>query len=158
MPIASWDLRLQIDFHHLSIKLNTSYTVRIQGHSTVVAMEAPTRDIQLPLLEYLREELDASTLQYHSPPTPLVGGYGTHLFTFQLTHAPKALSHRLVLRLFHKSYPKGQAYLEGTAHRVLVDAGYPVPPVYVIGEDPTILGDEFIVMAFMSGKPLLDAC
>jgi hypothetical protein len=107
-------------------------------------------DIATPLLQYLRDEHDTQSLQYRSPPTPLTGGYESHLYVFQLDHVSEELSKPLVLRLFH------QAYLEGTAHNILVEAGYPVPPVSAICSDPSILGDEFIIMAFMPGKLLLD--
>jgi len=113
-------------------------------------------DIATPLLQYLRDEHDNQSLQYRSPPMPLTGGYGTHLYVFQLEHVSEELSKPLVLRLFHQAYPHGQAYLEGTAHNILVEAGYPAPPVSAICSDPSILGDEFIIMAFMPGKLLMD--
>ena len=109
------------------------------------------------LLTYLRNELNNQSVQYRSFPTPLTGGYGSYMYKFQLNEVSDELSSPLVLRLFLKYYPAGQAQLEGLAQNAIADAGYPAPPVYFINSDPTILGGEFIIMKFMPGQMMMDA-
>jgi len=109
------------------------------------------------LITYLRKELRDQSMQYRSPPTSLTGGFATHLFKFQLKDMSEEFSKPLVLRLYPKSYPAGQANLEGLIHNALSKAGYPAPPVYFICSDTTILGGEFLIMKFMSSEGMMDA-
>jgi aminoglycoside phosphotransferase (APT) family kinase protein len=113
-------------------------------------------DIAQPLLQYLQQAFENTSLQYHTPPTPLTGGYSSQLFTFQL-ETTGALAKPLVLRVFPaNSFPQGQAFIEGEIQNILHAQGYPTAPVHSICEDPEILGDEFIIMQFMPGKWMKD--
>lgn len=114
-------------------------------------------DLADKLLTYLRNELNDQSVQYHFFPTPLIGGYGSYMYKFRLNEDSDELSTPLVLRLYLKYYPAGQAQLEGLAQNALSEAGYPAPPVYFINSDPTILGGEFIIMKFMPGQMMMDA-
>jgi aminoglycoside phosphotransferase (APT) family kinase protein len=109
------------------------------------------------LINYLRKELCNQSVQYGSPPTPLTGGFTTSLFKFQLKDVSEELSKPLVLRLYPKTYPAGQANLEGLAQNALSDVGYPAPNVYFICSDTTILGGEFIIMKFIPGEMMMNA-
>jgi len=109
------------------------------------------------LLMYLRNELRNQSIQYSSPPTPLTGGYVTNLYKFQLKDVSEELSKPLVLRLYPKSHPAGQAFVEGNAQNVLFNASYPAPRVFFICSDTTVLGEEFIIMEFMPGEMMMHA-
>lgn len=110
-----------------------------------------------PLLDYLRDELDNHTLQYHSSPTLLQGGYANQLFLFQLTGSSDISSHKLVLRLLSPRAQVGQASIEGTVQQVLHHRQFPTPSVFAICDDPTILGGAFIVMGYAIGELMLQA-
>jgi aminoglycoside phosphotransferase (APT) family kinase protein len=109
------------------------------------------------LLNYLRKELRNQAMKYSSPPTSLTSGFTTHMYKFQLNEVPDEVSKPLVLRLYPKTFPPGQANLEGLAQNALSDAGYPAPRVFFICSDTTILGGEFIIMKFMPGEMMMNS-
>jgi aminoglycoside phosphotransferase (APT) family kinase protein len=104
------------------------------------------------LLAYLRNELLDPLVDYRSPLTPLKGGYTTALYRFQLQNVSEELSKPLVLRLYPPLVHAGRADFEGVVQNALATTGYPVPRVFFISMDRTILGGEFIIMAFMLGE------
>lgn len=114
-------------------------------------------DIATPLLRYLQNAFDISSVRYKVPPTPLSGGYSSQLFKFQLDTSG-ALAVPLVIRLYTSNvFPPGQAFIEGEIQNLVFSEGYPAPPVHSICEDATVLGHEFIIMRFMPGEMMIKA-
>jgi hypothetical protein len=109
-------------------------------------------DIADPLLHFLQQAFNYTSLQYHTPPTPLTGGFSSFLFKFQLDTAGH-LSKPLVIRMYPTiSFPPGQAFREGEIQNLLLSEGYPTAPVLSICEDATVLGYEFITRARTPAK------
>jgi aminoglycoside phosphotransferase (APT) family kinase protein len=114
-------------------------------------------DIADPLLQYIHQAFDDTSLQYHTPPTPLTGGFSSSLFKFQL-NATGLLAQPLVIRVYPSiSFPPGQAFREGEIQNLLLSEGYPTAPTLSICEDVTVLGHEFIIMQFMPGEMMINA-
>jgi aminoglycoside phosphotransferase (APT) family kinase protein len=116
--------------------------------------EKTEQTIHENLLKYLSNELNDSSITYKIPPTQITGGQVTDMYKFQVGHVPDHLKIPLVLRIFPKSIRKGHATKEGIVQNALKKVGYPVPSVFFICEDDSILDSEFIIMEFMSGKTL----
>jgi aminoglycoside phosphotransferase (APT) family kinase protein len=120
-----------------------------------MAHEQP--NIGAPLLQFLQTAFEDYSLRYTSPPTPLIGGYSSYLYKFQV-NSTGPLANPLVIRLCPSgTFPPGQAFIEGEIQNLLAAEGYPTAPVYSICEDPTTLGHEFLIMRFMPGERMLTA-
>lgn len=109
------------------------------------------------LITYLRDEIRDSTIDYASPLTPLKGGFETFMFSFKLKNVDEELNQTLVLRIFPEHYGPKNAVWEGTIQNTLANEGYPVPKVHLICTDKSILSGAFIIMEFLSGKPMMTA-
>jgi len=110
--------------------------------------------VQEQLLKYFSNELKDSSITYNKAPTQLTGGQVTKMYKFHLNHVPDHLNIPLVIRIFPISLRRGHAIKEGMVQNALKEAGYPVPRVFFIGEEPSIFDTEFIIMEFMPGEPL----
>lgn len=108
------------------------------------------------LLVYLRREWRLPLLEYQSLPKPIVGGFETSIFEFQLRGASGDLSGRLILRLFRGGYEAGRALRESVVQNTVSATGYPAPRVFLTCLDESVLGGEFNVMEKMPGKPMLE--
>lgn len=108
------------------------------------------------LLEHLRAALPAPGLTYAEPPAPISGGYDTKIFGFRLSGAPAPFSVPLILRVLANHYPPARALSERATQNAVAGLGYPAPRVLLASADPTILGDAFLVMERLAGRPLLD--
>ena len=106
------------------------------------------------LLSFLREEIDDAKIVYELPPSQLQGGYDTSVFHFKLKNVHPSLSGPLVLRVFRESHPPKQAIIESGIHNSLVDQGFPVPYVFYASIDDKYLGNQFLIMDFLTGALL----
>ena len=106
------------------------------------------------LLFFLREQIGDSQIDYEIPPSQLQGGFDTSIFQFKLKNIQPSLSEYLVLRLFRKSHPRKQAIKESVIHNSLVDQGFLVPYVYYAYIDDNYLGNQFLIMDFLTGALL----
>ena len=106
------------------------------------------------LLSFLSEELSDTKVDYEIPPSQLQGGYDTSIFQFKLKNVQASLSGPLVLRVFRKSHPPKQAIMESVIHNSLVDQGFLVPYVYYACIDDKYLGNQFLIMDFLTGALL----
>ena len=106
------------------------------------------------LLSFLREEIDDAKIVYELPPSQLQGGYDTSVFHFKLKNVHPSLSGPLVLRVFRESHPPKQAIIESGIHNSLVDQGFPVPYVFYACIDEKYLGNQFLIMDFLTGALL----
>lgn len=114
-------------------------------------------EIGAPLLQFLQNAFEDTSLRYSNPPTPLTGGYSSYLYKFQV-NSTGPLANPLVIRLCPSvTFPPGQAFIEGVIQNLLAAEGYPTAPVYSICEDATILGHEFLIMQFMPGERMITA-
>jgi aminoglycoside phosphotransferase (APT) family kinase protein len=117
-------------------------------------MEIPEKHISQVsdnLLSFLSEELSDTKVDYEIPPSQLQGGYDTSVFQFKLKNIHSSLSGPLVLRIFRKSHPPKQAIVESVIHNSMVDQGFTVPYVYYACVDDKYLGNQFLIMDFLSG-------
>lgn len=106
------------------------------------------------LLFFLRENIDDSKIDYEIPPSQLQGGFDTSIFQLKLKNVQPSLSGPLVLRLFRKSHPPKQAIREMIIHNSLVGQGFFVPYVYYACIDENYLGNQFLIMDFLTGALL----
>ncbi len=116
--------------------------------------EKPVNQISDNLLSFLREELSDTKINYEIPISPLEGGYDTSVFKFKLKNVKSSFSKPMVLRLFRKSHPAKQAILESVIQNSLIDQGFLVPYVYYACMDDKYLGNQFLIMDFMTGELL----
>ncbi|MHA2283820.1 MAG: phosphotransferase family protein [Promethearchaeota archaeon] len=119
--------------------------------------EKSPEQITSKLINYLRDELHDSTIDYVSPLTQLKGGFETFIYFFKLKNVEEELNQRLVLRLFPEYYGPENAVWEGSIQNSLADQGYPVPRAHLICTDKSIMGGAFFIMEFLSGKPMMTA-
>ncbi|MHA2038712.1 MAG: phosphotransferase family protein [Promethearchaeota archaeon] len=119
--------------------------------------EKNPEEITGKLIAYLREELHDPTIDYSSPLTHLKGGFETFMYSFKLKNVKKELNQPLVLRLYPEHYGPDNAVWEGTIQNTLAGEGYPVPKAQLICTDKSILGGSFIIMEFLSGRPMMSA-
>jgi len=106
------------------------------------------------LLSFLVQELGNTKVDYEIPPSELEGGYDTSVFQFKLKNVQPLLLRPLVLRVFRKSHPPKQAIMESVIHNSLVDQGFLVPYVYCACTDDKYLGNQFLIMDFLTGALL----
>jgi aminoglycoside phosphotransferase (APT) family kinase protein len=108
------------------------------------------------LIEYLRDELGDSTINYDIPLTQLRGGYETWTYRFKLSGVGRELARPLVLRLYPQFYGTGNAVWESTIQNMLADEGYPVSRVYLTCTDMSVLGGAFFIMEFLEGELMMN--
>lgn len=109
------------------------------------------------LLSWLRERLGDCGIGYGAPPAKLPGGTDTHTFRFRLTGVPARLAGTLVLRLYHRAHGAARVLREIRIQRALAPTAIPVPDVYFICTDESVLGGPFFIMRFLAGKTLASA-
>ena len=88
-------------------------------------------------------------------PERLLGGYDTDIFKFTFTD--DAGTHLRVLRRYPPDQPYDKPRYEAIAQNLVRDQGFPVPRVFNVCNDKSIVGGAFIVMEFSEGRRLLDA-
>ncbi len=103
------------------------------------------------LLNVLRQAWECPSLAYQRRPQPLVGGFDTAIFEFQLRGAPADRSGPLVLRVFRAYAGSGQAVRESLVQNAVAATGYPAPRVFFTCPDVSLLGGEFNVMEKLPG-------
>ena len=109
------------------------------------------------LLTYLRAEFNDTSISYDIPLTPIIGGYETSTYHFNLGGVEPESSRPLVLRLFPEYANPYQAISESAVQNALAAQGYPAPSVLFASRDKVHLGGAFLIMEFMPGKTMLAA-
>jgi hypothetical protein len=95
--------------------------------------EPATADVAEELLHNLRGRLGTDSVDYAEPPESIHGGFDNFIYAFRLSGAPPRFSGRLILRLYRPDTDPRQACFESAIQNVLAFAGYPSPPVLLIG-------------------------
>src|SRR5262249_5388876 len=113
-------------------------------------------DVAEELLHNLRGRLGTDAVDYSEAPERIHGGFDTFIYGFSLRGAPSRFSGRLILRLYRPDTDPRQACFESTIQNVLAAAGYPSPPVLLIGRTGDGLGLPFVVMPRVPGRLMLD--
>lgn len=113
-----------------------------------MADEVPDR-----LLHYLRRRLDDDALEYAAKPERLAGGNETLIYAFELAVPPETLRGPLVMRLFREA-ESDRARFEAAVQNGLAAAGYPAPEAPLAEDDPTPLGNAFLLMRRVQGQML----
>ena len=121
-----------------------------------MAYEPDTADVAEELLHNLRGRLGNDSVDYSEAPERIHGGFDTFIYGFSLRGAPSRFSGRLILRLYRPDTDPRQACFESTIQNVLAAAGYPSPPVLLIGRAGDGLGLPFVVMPRVPGRLMLD--
>jgi len=121
-----------------------------------MTFEPETADVAEALLHNLRGRLGTDSVDYAEPPERIHGGYDNFIYAFSLRAAPSRFSGRLILRLYRPDTDPRQACFESAIHNVLAGAGYPSPPVLLVGRSGDGLGLPFVVMPMVPGRLMLD--
>jgi aminoglycoside phosphotransferase (APT) family kinase protein len=108
------------------------------------------------LLRYFRHEWKHATLQYTSPPQPIMGGFETSILKIHLQNPPTGIPETLIVRIFKQYASPGTALRESIIQNAVAVAGVPAPQVFLSCSDSSVLGSEFNVMEYMSGKRMID--
>ena len=119
-------------------------------------------DLAAPLLAFLRQALDAPTLDYEKEPTQKAGGGQAMIFAFSLSDPANETewgSVPLVCRVSrlvadHDQLPRTASPIGTVAafQQALADLGYPAPRVVAAGTHHDGIGIPFLVMERMKGK------
>ena len=112
--------------------------------------------IEASLLRYLRYEWKHATLQYARPPQPIMGGFETSILNIHLQNPPQGIPETLIVRIFKQYTSPGTALRESIIQNAAAAAGVPAPQVFLSCSDSSVLGGEFNVMQYMSGKRMID--
>ena len=114
-------------------------------------------DVTAPLLDYLRQRLDAPGLTFAEPPTPVLGGFDTSIYAFVLNNAGARYAGGLIARVFRTPAEAERARYEAVIQNAVASLGYPAPEVLIVEPKPDVLGAPFIIMRRMPGRVMLDA-
>ena len=118
--------------------------------------EPDTADVAEELLHNLRGRLGTDSVDYAEPPERIHGGFDNFIYAFSLRAAALRFSGRLILRLYRPDTDPRQACFESAIQNVLAGAGYPSPPVLLVGRSGDGLGLPFVVMPMVPGRLMLD--
>lgn len=113
-------------------------------------------DVAAPLLEYLRERLDAPALGYAELPAQIFGGFDTAIFGFALASDTRHAG-RYVVRIFRSPEDATRAADEAALQGAIASLGFPAPAIIAFEAASDVLGAPFIVMARIPGVVMLDA-
>lgn len=103
------------------------------------------------LLSFLSEKIGDRNVDYEIFPSQLQGGYDTSIFYFKLKNVQSSLPGPFVLRVFRKPHSPKQAIMERVIHNSLVDQEFLVPYVYYACINDKYLGNQFVIMDFLTG-------
>lgn len=109
------------------------------------------------LLRYLRDRLSDRSIELGSSLTPLLGGYDTAMYRFELDWASEGVPTSLVLRVYPPEHGTEKPLMESTVQNALALSGHPTASVPFVCTDASVLGGAFIVMEYLPGEPLLRA-
>jgi aminoglycoside phosphotransferase (APT) family kinase protein len=85
----------------------------------------------------------------------LGGGFFTENHAFSVAGAPEPWDGPLVVRLFPNDAPPDLARREAVVQQVLVEQGYPAPPIVWFDEDARLSGRHCFVMRRLPGRALI---
>lgn len=83
----------------------------------------------------------------------LGGGVENRTFAFEVTGGPAELPSRCILRVFSPHDPPDRALCEEAIQMGVRDGGLPVPRVVGTETDAGVIGDPFLIMERLPGKP-----
>ena len=106
------------------------------------------------LLSYLEGLLDDDSLSYLIPLQPLYKGYERLLFSLQLSTDSSDFSTPLILRLYQHDISYDFVEFESSVQQAMLTEQFPVPRIFHICKDRSILGGYFILMEQIKGKNL----
>ena len=106
-----------------------------------------------PLLEFLKGELGAC--RYAEPPTALVRGNETDVYSLRLDGLAPPLDRPLVLRLFRPGTEPDHVRTEAVVQNAVADQGFPAPRAFTTCTTVEILGAPFFVMERVPGATYL---
>jgi hypothetical protein len=125
----------------------------------VTLARAPAVDLASALLDFLEVRLGVDGLEYRERPEPIVHGWETHVYRFQL-QTKEELSGPLTGPLVIPGYCSDQALdriqREYDIQTYLAGCGYPVARPVLIEKDGDLFGEPFLVMEWAPGQTLLD--
>src|SRR5262249_23207826 len=121
-----------------------------------MAYEPDTADVAEELLHNLRGRLGNDSVDYSEAPERIHGGFDPFMCGSRPPGAPSRFPGRPILRLSRPDTDPRQACFESTIHNVLAAAGYPSPPVLLVGRAGDGLGLPFVVMPRVPGRLMLD--
>lgn len=116
-----------------------------------------SRNLETRLLAYLRDRFEDDRIDFASPPAEMRGVSEILTFRFRISPAPPPLEPSLVMRLHLWRKSVLPAIEEGAVQNALARLGYPVPPVYTVCTDTSVLGGAFLVMRFLPGRLMLSS-
>jgi aminoglycoside phosphotransferase (APT) family kinase protein len=108
-----------------------------------------------PLLSHLQLALGEAGLTYLTPPVPIMGGFDTSIFAFELRGTPDAWAGPLILRVYRDG-GQAQAQFETAAQNAVAAQGYPAPAMLHMCDDATVLGGAFAIMPRVPGVTMID--
>lgn len=147
---------IQKPYNIQSLILIHTRTYESTGVCNVIDTGPENNSLGATLLQYLQREWKLPTLQYTSPPTPVMGGFETLIFKIQLQNPPKKIPEILIVRIFKRYANPGTALRESIIQNAAAAAGVPAPQVFLTCSDSSILGGEFNVMEYLSGRPMIE--
>ncbi len=111
-----------------------------------------SQELQRRLQSYYQRQDSAIQI---GEPERLLGGYDTDVFKFAITDNKG--THLRVLRRYPSHQPDEKPTYETIAQNGIRDRGFPVPRVFEVCLDKSVMGGAFIVMDFCPGHQLLEA-
>jgi aminoglycoside phosphotransferase (APT) family kinase protein len=119
---------------------------------TSESVEPSLAKLSSALLGYLRRSLDRDGA-YHQPLRPLVGGFVTDVYSFELDSAPDGWQGPLVLRIYPADVDALGIRRECCAQAVVSAQGAPAPRVLAWEDTAGSLGRPFMIMELLPGRP-----
>jgi len=120
----------------------------------VGAQRPSAAEIAPPLLEILRRQLDAPTLDWDEAPELLGDGVSARVFALRTQGGPPETGSPWVCRIFcdgSNDVTDAQVASEAALQGALASAGFPVPRVVLWGGATSPLGAPFMVMERVQG-------
>jgi aminoglycoside phosphotransferase (APT) family kinase protein len=112
--------------------------------------------LEASLLRHLKQEWKLPALQYKTPPKPITGGFETSILKIQLNDTPTNVPATLIVRIFKSYASLGIALRESIIQNAVAAVRIPAPRVFLTCSDSSILGGEFNIMEYLSGKPMIE--
>ena len=132
----------------------TSVAERSTPRSKVTGSQSGI-DIAAQLIAYLRSRLGEPALTFAEPPTPILGGFDTSIYAFELKNAEEPHVGPLVARVFRSPAEAERARYEAAIQNAVAALGYPAPEVLLVEPSSDVLGAPFNVMRRMPGRAML---
>jgi len=109
-------------------------------------------DLDARVLEEVRVATGRPELEFAAKPVRLTGGFWAELLAFRLVDPPPGWPPDLVARVMPDAYV---ARKESVMQTAVAASGYPTPTVRAVGGSDSTLGQAFMIMDRVSGRPLM---